>query len=219
MTKKRLLVGLFVTLASLAGVGWWRQEPFLAWWRVKQLVQADDANRAGCVDRVVAAGRRRRAAPAARSGDRRRRRVCQRGRGRRRPYGKTWKTSDACATLLEGLRDEFDGFSTDNKVTLLRPRPLLAPEEEGAPVGAADSGRRRSHHDCGGDGSGPASGPASGRRPAGSSAAGTVARHLSPACPGGLTRSNPQIRAALHLTMREALAHRAGRCWHRRRRS
>jgi hypothetical protein len=208
MTKRRLIVGLCVILASLAGVGWWQRAPLLAWWHVKQLAQATEANRAACVDRVVALPEH--AVPlllrGLQTGDQD---VCTNLEGALVALVKTWKTADARSlSVLEVLRDEFDTFSTEGKASALRTATaLLASDEADQPcpvpliqaagdlVKAAepiDALRRQVLY---------LAGALLDRVPPGQWL--DTCRSLAL---GGLRDANPQIRAAaLHLTMREAL--------------
>src|SRR5687767_9727691 len=52
--RRRIVTCTLLILIVGAGALWWQRTPLLAWWHVRQLMQADEASRDVYVERVVA---------------------------------------------------------------------------------------------------------------------------------------------------------------------
>lgn len=56
MRSRMIVAGSVILLAGLVGAGWWLRAPLVAWYSVRGLVQANEANRDVWVERVASLG-------------------------------------------------------------------------------------------------------------------------------------------------------------------
>ena len=120
MRISRRVVITVLILANLAGLGWWQRRPLLAWWHVRELMQATEANREACVNRVVVL--QEAAVPRLLDGlastDEN---VCTNVEAALIGLAVEWKTRDArSAPLLDEFRSRFSTLSSLGQASALR---------------------------------------------------------------------------------------------------
>jgi hypothetical protein len=135
MTRGKILLTLIV-LASAAALGWWQRGPVLAWWQVRQLTQADDANRAGRVRSISSLGEDA-VGPivsALASADES---VCRNLEIGLRAIADDWALDDArTLRTVQAVRDAFSSLSLEGKKAALRFAAAAAERHEKAPPSA-----------------------------------------------------------------------------------
>ncbi len=206
--RNRRFVGSLLILATLAGMGWWQRQPLLAWWQVRELTRANEANREVCVARVVALEEA--ALPRLFDGlataDEN---VCANLESALCGLAVRWKTADPrSAPLLDQLRSRFATFSAAGQASALRTATGLlnhGDEKELLPVpiaqAAGDLLKCGQAHEALRPQVLLLAGALIARAPPGQWL--DVCRNLAHA---GLRDANPKTRvAALLLTMREAM--------------
>lgn len=139
-SRGRKTLAALVLLSALAGLGWWQRDTVFAWYYVRQLAQADEANRASWVERVVSLDEA--AVPRLLASL-----DVAHPTGRENVTAalvdlvKRWGSEDRRSlTLLEQLETAYANLSTEGKKAALQvPIALLqqAPERQSLPAGIA----------------------------------------------------------------------------------